>query len=217
LAEMALEMAEQPDVQHTVEHIIAGAQMSIGSDGAGVLLTGDGGQAGTAAATSEQVRRADDLQLSCSEGPSVDTSRLVDIWVIDDIERDDRFPVWGPQTAELGFGAALSVRLFTPGRTLGSLNLYWTARRAHTALDRELAQLFGRHASLALVAAQQGESMRAAVRSRHLIGQAQGILMERYRVDADRAFEVLRRYSQNKNVKLRTVAHHVIAHRRLPE
>jgi AmiR/NasT family two-component response regulator len=56
-----------------------------------------------------------------------------------------------------------------------------------------------------------------AVDSRKLIGQAQGILMERYDLDQDRAFEVLRRYSRDSNVKLREVAQLVVDTRQLPD
>lgn len=58
--------------------------------------------------------------------------------------------------------------------------------------------------------------LRAAVETRGVIGQAQGILMERFGLDADRAFGVLRRYSQDGNVKLRHVAEHLVVERQLP-
>ncbi len=45
-----------------------------------------------------------------------------------------------------------------------------------------------------------------ALRTRELVGQAQGILMERERITADQAFDVLRRASQHMNIKLREVA-----------
>jgi GAF domain-containing protein len=117
----------------------------------------------------------------------------------------------------LGFSSVLSIRLFTPVRRLGALNLYGRSTGAFSPADTELALIFGRHASVALTSAQNGDSLRAAVASRHLIGQAQGILMERYQVDADRAFDILRRYSQHQNIKLRVIAEQVITHHRLPD
>jgi AmiR/NasT family two-component response regulator len=54
------------------------------------------------------------------------------------------------------------------------------------------------------------------VDARKLVGQAMGILMERYDLDADRAFKVLQRYSQSTNTKLRDVAQQLIDTRRLP-
>jgi AmiR/NasT family two-component response regulator len=43
-----------------------------------------------------------------------------------------------------------------------------------------------------------------------------GILMERYGVDGDRAFTILKRYSQDTNNKLRDVAQELIDTRKLP-
>jgi hypothetical protein len=43
--------------------------------------------------------------------------------------------------------------------------------------------------------------MLQAIDARKLVGQAMGILMERFDLDGDRAFEVLKRYSQDNNLK----------------
>jgi GAF domain-containing protein len=215
LAAMALDMTEQPDVRHTLDHIVSNARQGIACDAVGVLLTRDGGIE-TAATTDELVKRADDLQLECQEGPCLQAIRAEDAFVIKDTFLDDRWPQWAPKVAQLGWRAVLSVRLSTLVRTVGALNLYSRSADAFSSDDVELAQIFGRHAAIALTGAQYSDSLRAAVSARHLIGQAQGILMERYHVDADRAFTVLRRYSQDRNVKLRTIAEQVIAIHRLP-
>ena len=60
------------------------------------------------------------------------------------------------------------------------------------------------------------QGLQEALSSRTLIGQAEGILMERFGIDGERAFEVLRRYSQDFNVKLRDVAAQTVSSRRLP-
>lgn len=70
---------------------------------------------------------------------------------------------------------------------------------------------------MALAAAQTESGLREAMESRHLIGLAQGILMERFDLDQEQAFAVLRRYSQDRNIKLRSVAQHVVQERALPE
>ena len=58
--------------------------------------------------------------------------------------------------------------------------------------------------------------MAAAVDARKLIGQAMGILMERFDVDDNRAFAILKRYSQDTNTKLRDVSEQLINTRKLP-
>jgi AmiR/NasT family two-component response regulator len=76
--------------------------------------------------------------------------------------------------------------------------------------------IFARHAALALSGAMNEAELNVALDSRKLVGQAQGILMERYGLDEARAFAVLRRYSQDHNLKLRRVAEYLVSHRRLP-
>jgi AmiR/NasT family two-component response regulator len=70
---------------------------------------------------------------------------------------------------------------------------------------------------VAMSRVQESDHLWQAIDARKLIGQAQGILMERYDLDDERAFEVLRRYSQNSNLKLRDVAQMVVDTRELPE
>ena len=83
-------------------------------------------------------------------------------------------------------------------------------------LDKRDAEVIGRHASIALATAQQEASLTRAIDARKLVGQAQGILMERYSLDDRRAFDVLRRYSQSTNTKLNEVARILVSTRRLP-
>ncbi|MCW2783533.1 MAG: hypothetical protein JWP74_50, partial [Marmoricola sp.] len=72
------------------------------------------------------------------------------------------------------------------------------------------------HAAATIMSVRERENLREAVEGRTVIGQAQGILMERFDLDADRAFSVLRRFSQTENIKLRQVAELVIANGDLP-
>jgi ANTAR domain-containing protein len=102
------------------------------------------------------------------------------------------------------------------GRRLGSINIYCAQRRTFTDDDIAFANIFARHAAIALAESLHEASLHIALDSRKLIGQAQGILMERHDLDATQAFEVLRRYSEVHNIKLRYVAEHLIAAHRLP-
>jgi len=117
----------------------------------------------------------------------------------------------------LGVASVLAVELTdVDDRRIGSINVYWTRPRQFTADDVAFANIFARHGALALSRSLDEAGLNVALDSRKLIGQAQGILMERYELDESRAFEVLRRYSQDHNVKLRQVAEHLIATRQLP-
>jgi len=56
----------------------------------------------------------------------------------------------------------------------------------------------------------RAENLAAALVTRELIGQAQGILIERERITPDQAFVVLRQASQHLNIKLREVAQNLV-------
>jgi GAF domain-containing protein len=107
----------------------------------------------------------------------------------------------------------LACRLSLDDDPLGALNLYSRQPSAFDASDREVAALFTVHAAVALAAAEihaddltKNLNLQEAIETRDIIGQAKGVLMERQHIDADRAFEILRRASQRSNVKLRDVA-----------
>jgi AmiR/NasT family two-component response regulator len=72
------------------------------------------------------------------------------------------------------------------------------------------------HASVALARIRSERDLWRAIDSRHLIGQAQGILMERFKLSPERAFSVLRRHSQQHNIKLHQVAGELISTGKLP-
>jgi AmiR/NasT family two-component response regulator len=96
------------------------------------------------------------------------------------------------------------------------LSLYSTKADAFTANDEAVAHILAQHASVAVASARQEATLAEAIDARKLIGQAMGMLMERYGVDEDRAFAILRRYSQDHNIKLRDVAQQLVHTRELP-
>jgi GAF domain-containing protein len=162
------------------------------------------------------VGKADALQYEFDEGPGLDAIWELDTYLIDNLCTESRWPRWAPSAAALGLTSVLSLRLETSSETLGALNLYATVPFAFDSTDVAVASIFARHASYALDAAQEATGLRTALRSRQLIGVAQGILMQRYQLTLDQSFEVLRRYSQDQNVKLRDVAEHLVRDGRIP-
>ena len=131
---------------------------------------------------------------------------------------EKRWPLWAPRAVALGIGSALGAELTskTGDRRLGALNLYWAHARIFTSDELAFAHLLTRHAALALVASLTVEGLNLALDGRKRIGQAQGILMERHNLNEDQAFAVLRRYSQDHNIKLRELAEQLVRDRELP-
>lgn len=216
-AQIAATMSDSPTPASTAQEAVGFAREQLDADHAGITLVRSGHRLETLAPSDDLVEKVDALQHELAEGPCRDTSWQGDTLVVPDIGRDDRWPHWGPQVAALGIVSALSVELATSdARRIGSVNLYWSVPRTFDRDDVAFAHVFARHAAIAIAGAIDEANLNLALDGRKRIGQAQGILMERYGLDEARAFEVLRRYSQNHNRKLRHVADDLVATRALP-
>lgn len=216
LADMALTLLDASDLAQTLDRVVKGARQSLDCDDAGVMLVSGHGRVEVAVATDSRVREADHLQQELGEGPGLQAIWSRSSFIVSDTAAEGRWPSWRARAAGLGLHSVLSVHLFTPRATLGALNLYGVKPAAFSQDTLDVADVFGLHASVALAVAREEDGLRHAIAARHAIGQAQGILMERYGLDGDRAFAVLQRYSRNNNVKLRVVAQQIVGTGRLP-
>ena len=128
-----------------------------------------------------------------------------------------------PEAAARGIRSLLALGLGADG-ALGALNLYARHPFAFAVGDRAKGLVLAGLAGVAMSVAEAHEEdvrradhLRQALNTREVIGQAQGILMERERITADQAFDILRRASQNLNVKLREVAQELVDTGERPE
>jgi transcriptional regulator with GAF, ATPase, and Fis domain len=209
-ARLSHELLSEAASEDTLRRVVTLAVETIGGcDYAGVTLKHNG-RLDTPAATDPLVNRLDRAQYDLNEGPCVAAVRIEDNVLLVDTSTDDRWPRWAPVAAEAGIGSVFSIRLESPQHVVGALNLY---SRTVDGFDHE-AQLtgpiFAMHASNAIYAASEVENLAVALRTRHLIGLAQGMLMLRYGLDEDQAFRFLTRRSQEQNIKLRVVAESVV-------
>lgn len=217
-ARLAVELHEQPHVAQTVEAVVDWAVPATAADAASVmLLHGTGRHVEIAGVTNAAAATADELQVELGQGPCLAAAIDQDDKVIRDTLTDQRWPDWSRRiAAELCIRCVLSLRLGTPvraGRITQPLRLH---TRCFDRDDISVGHVLARHAVVALAQARQELTLEQAMDSRKIIGIALGLLMERYDLDADQAFAVLRRYSQDNNIKLRAVAERLIATRRLP-
>jgi hypothetical protein len=188
-----------------------------GAEQAGITLVHRGRIVETPASTSEAAIAADRIQQELGEGPCLTAIRDEEVVSCPDLAAEERWGKWGPRTAaETGIGSMLCFRMFTQKERLGALSLYAAAPRAFSGADVESGLSFAAHTAIAIAVARQDENMDIALDSRSLIGQATGIVMDRYDIDAVRAVAVLRRISQQSNVKLHEVAVELIRTRHLP-
>jgi hypothetical protein len=164
----------------------------------------------------------DQLQVDAGEGPCLDASTVGSTFYAADLIDEKRWQVFAPAAVAAGVRSVLACPLSS--RRPGALNLYATLPAAFGATDRAKGQLFATLAGLALNSAEERASddkksanLVEALRTRELIGQAQGILMERERITGEQAFNVLRRASQHMNIKLREVAETLVETGESPE
>ena len=189
-----------------------------GCDYAGVSIVHRKGVIYTPAATNERVRRLDELQFTLQEGPCFDAIWSGETIHANDLTNDPRWPRWSALVvADLGVASMLSYRLFTTGKTLGALNLYSRSLDAFDPDDINNGYYLAAHLAIALAGAETTEQLTSAIASRTAIGQAEGILMERFDLQPAQAFAVLTRISQHSNVRLHLVALELVKTRKLPE
>ncbi|MGW4873995.1 GAF and ANTAR domain-containing protein [Streptomyces chartreusis] len=213
MAAMARDLLAQDSVDATLERITASAtELVDGCDAAGILVLHDA-KVETLAPTHALVTESDLLQQQLGEGPCFDaahSSHGEHIFRISDLTAlQQRWPAFAPQAHALGVGSMMGFLLFTDEEDFGALNFYSRSPGAFTEDSETAGLLLASHAAVAFSSARTHAQMEHAVATRHTIGEAMGILMGAHQLTEQQAFDVLRRYSQESNVKLREVARQV--------
>ncbi|MFJ9752654.1 GAF and ANTAR domain-containing protein [Streptomyces chartreusis] len=210
MASMARDLLAQDSVAATLERITASTtELVEGCDAAGILVLHDN-TVESLAPTHQMVTDSDQLQQRLGEGPCFDAARTAQgerVFRIADLTGlQQRWPAYAPQAHALGVGSMMGFLFFTEDEDLGALNLYSHKPGAFTEASEVAGWLLASHAAVAFSSARTHAQMEQAVATRHLIGQAMGILMGSHHLTEEQAFDVLRRYSQENNIKLREVA-----------
>lgn len=171
----------------------------------------------TLAASDDLTRRVDQLQYDLDEGPCLDTLDSGQSNYIPDTSGETRWPEFCRGAHHEGVWSVLSLPLSGPVGVLGGYNLYATHRDAFPSDLCGQVEVFAGNAAGALAVAvklaeqaQLSEDLREALTSRAVIDQATGIAMAQQRCDAENAFAMLRRISQQRNLKLRDLATEIV-------
>lgn len=177
-----------------------------------------GGECHTLASTGDVLPRINELQNELGEGPCHAPDREEEVVEISDLMGDERWSVWGGRiNGDFQLGSMISIFVYTARGSYGTLSLYGANTHAFDADDLATAQALAGHLAVALAAGREIDGMGAALQSRTVIGQAEGILMERLGVDSDQALAYLKRVSSHTNTKLVQVAGDIVRTRQLPE
>jgi GAF domain-containing protein len=216
-AQLAVELHDSDGVAETVETAVQFARQALSCRYAGLVLVERGQTPVIAAVTAPVITSLYQLQLDTGQGPLMASLESRVPILVADAGTDDRWsPDWAALTASIGIRSVLHLPLMPAGQPVGVLSLFSEQPDGFDSDDLAIGHILARHASIAVANARNEETMAQAVDARKLVGQAMGILMERYDLDSDRAFGVLRRYSQDSNTKLRDVAQQLIDTRKLP-
>jgi GAF domain-containing protein len=192
------------DVTATAKELIPGVDI------AGVLLVGKAGSFETLAPTNDLMFKLDELQMRYLEGPCV-TAALSEIVVrTDDFRNEPKWPNYSPEVVQLGVLSGLSFKLYTADRTAGALNLFGYEPKLWDTDAETIGMVLAAHAAAAILASREGDQLQSALSTRDRIGQAKGIIMERFKIDDVQAFGMLRQLSQDTNTKLIDIAQRVI-------
>jgi transcriptional regulator with GAF, ATPase, and Fis domain len=211
LADMARDLLAQDSVQATLDRIVEHATVLInGCDESGIL-TVRRGEVSALAATSDVVRMADRIQQDLQEGPCFDAvTERQQLYAIEDLRRPhEKWSRLAPELRKLGMGSMMGFLLFTDEDALGALNVYSRRPNMFDETAQQAGWILASHAAVAFSAARTHAQLGDALETRHEIGEAMGILMERHGLSEENAFGVLKKASQDHNIKLREIARKV--------
>lgn len=198
-------------VDERVHAVMAAVLVTVpGFDEVSISLTFGNGTVETRSASSELVETLDALQYEAGEGPCFDAFTHALLVTAPHLRHEQRWPVYVPRAARAGVTAQMALPLTDAGHVRGALNLYSTTGEGIHPEAVDTATLFATHVALALGWARTQETLGTALETRKMIGQAVGLLMERYQINEEQAFAFLARVSSTGNIKLRDVAHELV-------
>jgi GAF domain-containing protein len=211
LSRLARELQQEDDPDALLAEVVAAAvQLIPGTDEGSISAVTDRRHITSQAPSSELAREVDALQEETGEGPCLDAVYEQQTVRVPDMATEERWPHFAQRATDAGAASMLSFQLFVEGDNLGALNLYSRTAGAFTDESEHVGLLFASHAAVAFAGARKQRTLSRALDTRDVIGMAKGILMERYTLTPDRAFQVLVRGSQQSQRKLRDIAEELV-------
>jgi transcriptional regulator with GAF, ATPase, and Fis domain len=193
------------EVTHSAVSAMPGAQY------AGITVASRNGKVHTASATDRYAEILDKIQQRHEEGPCLSAAWEHHVIRIDDMTLEDRWPAYCRDAVdETPIRSVVSFQLFADHHQMGALNFYSEQPGAFDEEATEMGLILATHAAVAWTVVRRDEQFRSALASRDIIGQAKGMIMERFKIDAVQAFELLKRLSQSSNTPLVVVARQLV-------
>lgn len=189
----------------------SGARHVAGCQYAGITLADKTKSVTNVVATHRYPMVLDSIQNRYGEGPCLAAAWQQHVMHVEDLNVDERWPLYQRHALEqTPIRSILSYELFADSTNMSALNFYADHPNAFTEESLELGSVFAAHVALVWSMMRRQDQFRSALSSRDIIGQAKGVLMERFSLDAVEAFELLSRLSQKSNTKLIEIARTLI-------
>jgi GAF domain-containing protein len=198
------------ELEPALQAIVSTAVTTLSSAQHAGLITVSRGALVPQATTGRPPQLLDQLQQKLNDGPCINAAEQQILIRIDDMHGESRWPDFAAEAESVGVCSMLCVPLQVHEQCLGTLSLYSERVTAFDGHDERVTVLFATLAAIALAEAQRTSQLHTALANRDVIGQAKGILMERRRMTAEAAFRRLSLASQNVNMKLTSVARHLV-------
>lgn len=212
MADLTRKFAHPTEIGDTLQSVTGSCvELIDGVDCADVLLISGADSFRSVAATSQLAIDMDDLQRRFREGPCLDAAVGHATVHCNDLREDLRWPRFAEAAVAAGVRRMLSFQLFTHNGRMGALNLFGLKPGAFTVEREAVGAMLATHAAIAFIADDVRLQFQSALASRDIIGQAKGMVMERFGVDAVRAFQLLTRLSQESNTRVAEVAEEVVS------
>jgi GAF domain-containing protein len=179
------------------------------------VLVGD--EPSTVVHTGRLAVDCDERQYGLGYGPCLHAASTGELVEIADTRTDSRWPAYARAAAGYGNLSSMSVPLPVGDRAKAALNVYARQADAFDEDARSVATRFAPYAGVAIATMQayqeardRADNLQTALESRAVIDQAKGILIERYKLTANEAFEILSRASMRANRKVRDIAEELV-------
>ncbi|TGO03942.1 hypothetical protein SERN_2954 [Serinibacter arcticus] len=213
MTELAQMLDDALDLESALEAVtVAAVELVDGADCAAITFLGPHHDLESVATTSPVATAVNLLAHQLQEGPCIDAATDERLVTSTDVQGDLRWPGWSAAVADM-VSSVLAVQLVSARGVHGALTIYSSARDSFTAESICTATTLSIHAAIAMRALLLQTDMTHAVARHTLVGQARGILMDQFGLDADAAHDLVLRRSCEANLKVVEVARRLVADR----